>query len=233
MLLSSSAGCVFIVLILHRYIHARRKAVSPPKPRPIPNVGVTFHVNRRGTDNAVPTRPALATNMQSLSCDRWLIVRFLVCFAITNLLQVSLVIYHMLNFDRYKVILEQGEPDYSVKSVLDEVAITMPGVSTGLLIFVIFGTTAPFRREYREWLQPCRRRHQGRHGPIMVVPLISVNAANSEVRPEARPDRTRSVGVERIGSIGELSNWSSTSSIWGLPPLDFDDFSDMEGFPTF
>lgn len=192
------------------------------------NVDVTFCVNRSETDSSeMPTRPAPVTSMRSLSYDRWLIIRFLVCFSITNVMQVCLIIFYMFSFDRNAVILEQGGPDYSLDSTLDELGISMPGASMGLLIFIVFGTTAPFRREYRKWLQPCRRKCQGRHGPIMVVPLDSFKTTNSE----GLPSRRRSFDEERNGGASGPSTRSSASRTWELPPMAFDEFSEREVLP--
>jgi hypothetical protein len=194
----------------------------------MPNLDVSFRVNRSDTDSSeMPTKPAPATSMRSLSYDRWLIVRFLICFAISNVMQVCLIIFYCFSFDRNTVILEQGGPDYRLEPTLDELGITMPGASMGLLIFIVFGTTAPFRREYKKWLQPCRRRCQGRHGPIMVVPLESVNTGNCD----ALPGRRRSFDEERNGAVNGSSIRSSASSTWELPPMDFDEFSEQQVLP--
>ena len=61
----------------------------------------------------------------------------------------------------------------------------------------------------------------------MVAPLCSIHAANNE----AVPSRRRSFDEEGTDSINEPSHRSSTSTIWELPPMDFDEFSEKEVLP--
>lgn len=227
-MVSTTVGCIFLVLILYTYIHVHRRAVSNKNSGPMANMDVSFRINRSETDTSgMPTKPAPASDMRNMSYDRWLIARFLVCFFLTNVLQVCLIIYYMFTFDRNTSLTVQSGPDYSLHYAIDDLGITMPGVTSGLLIFIVFGTTAPFRREYRKWLQPCRRKCQGRDGPIMVAPLDSINVANNETIP----GRMRSFDEEGYNAVHESRRTSSVSSTWELPPMDFDEFSEKEVLP--
>jgi hypothetical protein len=191
-------------------------------------VKFSFRLDRGERESGMPTKPAPANNMRSISYDRWLIARFLICFFLSNVLQVCLIIYYMLSFDRNTVLAVQAGPDYSLRHTLDDLGITMPGVSSGLLIFIVFGTTAPFRREYKKWLQPCRRKCQRRDGPIMVAPLDLINAG----KQEALSGRRRSFDEEGHGEmVSDSGGRSSASSTWELPPMDFDEFSEKQVLP--
>lgn len=199
----------------------------------MPNMDISFRVNRSGTDNSgMPTKPATASNMRSMSYDRWLIARFLVCFALSNALQVCLISYYILMFDRNTLLLSQQGPDYSLQYTLDDLAITMSSVSSGLIIFIVFGTTAPFRREYKKWLHPGRRKCQGRDGPIMVAPLHSINAANNQALSNWRRPFDEGNEEEEGDSMTTASGRrSSASSTWEIPPMHFDEFSEKEVLP--
>jgi hypothetical protein len=227
-LFSTTAGSVFLVLILYTYIHVSRNAVSDKRAGPVPNVEVSFRFNRSETSvSPMPTKPAPACDMRSISYDRWLIARFLVCFALSNALQVCLIVFYMTVYDRNTELAKQSGPNYSVHRTLEDLALSIPGVSLGLLIFLVFGTTAPFRREYKKWLQPCRRKCQGREGPIMIAPLDSVNADGNE----ALSDRRRRVDEETATMASASQARNSVSTIWELPPIDFDEFSEKEILP--
>jgi len=227
-LFSTTAGSVFLVLILYTYMHVRRKAVIGKTPGPVPNVEVSFRFNRSETNVSVmPTKPAPACDMRSISYDRWLIARFLVCFALSNALQVCLIVFYMTVYDRNIELAKQSGPNYSVHRTLEDLALSIPGVSLGLLIFVVFGTTAPFRREYKKWLQPCRRKCQGREGPIMIAPLDSVDAGGNEALPDGR--RRFDEETAPMASTSQARN--SVSTIWELPPIDFDECSEKEVLP--
>ncbi len=208
-------------------MHVRRKAATK-KPGPMPNMDFSFRMDRSETDaSEMPTKPAPVNDMRSIAYDRWLIARFLVCFALSNGLQVCLILYYYLVFDRNTGLADRVGPDYSLSSTLKELAISIPGVSLGLLIFIVFGTTAPFRREYRKWFQPCKRKRQGRDGPIMVTRLGSANAANNELQS----GQMRTVAGGRSANVDSLERRSSLSSSWELPPIDFVGFSEKEVLP--
>jgi hypothetical protein len=215
-------------MILYTYLHVRRKVASTKKAGPMAQVDVTFRMNRTETDNSgMPTKPAPASNMRSMSYDRWLIARFLVCFGLSNVLQVCVILFYMFSFDQYKAVVEQGGPDYSLRSTLIDLSITIPGVASGLGIFIVFGTTAPFRREYRKLFQPCRRKRQGRDGPIMVAPLDSINNPTNEILS----GRRRSLDEEESDLGKQSTRRSYDSSVWEIPPMDFGDFSEKEVLP--
>ena len=227
---STTAGSVFLVLILYAYIHVHRKAAPSENSGPMADMAVSVRINRSETNTSgMPTKPAPASDMKSIAHDHWLIARFIVCFGLSNVLQVYLIVYYMLYFDRKIGLAKQGGPDYSLHYVIDDLAVAMPGVSSGLLLFIVFGTTAPLRREYRKWLQPCRRKCQGRDGPIMVAPLNSLNAANSE----AFPGRRRTFDEADSFAVDEGARRVSVSSVWELPPMDFDDFSEKDVLPEW
>ena len=194
----------------------------------MPNMDFSFRMNRRASDaSEMPTKPASANDMRSIAYDRWLIARFLVCFALSNGLQVCLILYYQFVCDRNTGLADRDGPDYSLSTTLKELALSIPGVSLGLLIFIVFGTTAPFRREYRKWFQPCKRKRQGRDGPIMVTRLGSVNAANNELHS----GQMRTMVEERSASVDNFERRNSFSSTWELPPIDLDGFSEKEVLP--
>ncbi|ERF71206.1 hypothetical protein EPUS_07889 [Endocarpon pusillum Z07020] len=227
LLASTTAGSIFLILILYTYIHVHRKAATK-KPGPMPNMDFSFRMNRRASDaSEMPTKPAPATDMRSIAYDRWLIARFLVCFGLSNGLQVCLIVYYYHVSARNTELADRGGPDYTLSSTLKELALSIPGVSLGLLIFIVFGTTAPFRREYRKWFQPCKRKRQGRDGPIMVTRLGSVNAANNELHS----GQMRTAVEESSIGVDDLERRNSFSSTWQLPPIDLDGFSEKEVFP--
>lgn len=173
-------------------------------------------MNRRASDTSeMPTKPAPANDMRSIAYDRWLIARFLVCFALSNGLQVCLIVYYYFVSVRNTELAGRDGPDYTLSSTQTELALSIPGVSLGLLIFIVFGTTARCRREYRRWFQPCKRKRQGRDGPIMVTRLGSVSGVVEE----------RSAGVEN------LERRNSFLSTWQLPPIDLDGFSEKDVLP--
>ncbi|KAF7512792.1 hypothetical protein GJ744_000359 [Endocarpon pusillum] len=227
LLASTTAGSIFLILILYTYIHVHRKAATK-KPGPMPKMDFSFRMNRRASDaSEMPTKPAAATDMRSIAYDRWLIARFLVCFALSNGLQVCLIVYYYLLSAHNTELADRGGPDYTLSSTQTELALSIPGVSLGLLIFIVFGTTAPFRREYRKWFQLCKRKRQGRDGPIMVTRLASVNAANNELHS----GQMRTVVEERSTGVDDLERRNSFSSTWQLPPIDLGGFSEKEVLP--
>lgn len=220
-ILSTTTGSVFCVLIVTTYIHVRRKATHQTRAGLAAPLDVSFRVTRSGSqDSDMPTKPIQSSNIRSMSYDRWLIARFLICFAISNVFQLSVIIWYVLSYRTTAAVLEQGEPDYSLESTLKYLAITMPGVASGLLIFFVFGTTAQFRSEYKRWLHPLRRKFQGREGPIMVAPLSPNNpSSTNNVEPSLPPTNAES-GYTTNQEAGQRG---SSNSTWQLPPFGFEE----------
>lgn len=150
------------MLILLSYIHVRHKVVASEKAAS--KFQFSFRLEPNDSDQASTvgstSRPHPAVeSMRSVTYDRWLIARFLTSFAASNVMQSTVIIYYVLLYRRTGMLIEQNGPDYSMKTNLTDLAITMPSVSSGLLIFIVFGTTAPFRRVYTRWItcQSCRK----------------------------------------------------------------------------
>ena len=233
LMISITIGSVFVILILYKYIHVNRQVDANRKQGSKPKLSVTFRLIRRETDpDGMPTKPASATDMKSMCCDRWLIVRFLICFALSDVLQVCVVIYYYLLYQRTMELAQRDGPDYRIGFTNEELAITIPGVVSGFGIFMVFGTTAPLRTQYKQWFQSCRRTLQGRHGPIMVAPLESVSTPEMvHANGEAHPGQPMSIGEQDSRTSSRDTRMSSRSA-WQIPPITFDDeFTEKEVLP--
>jgi hypothetical protein len=160
-IISTSVGSIFLALILASYIHVRHKVASNEKAAT--KVEFSFRLEPHDPSSAAPasrSHPAVES-MRSVTYDRWLIARFLTSFAASNVMQSTVIIYYILLYRRNGMLVKQDGPDYSMKTNIADLAITMPSVSSGLLIFIVFGTTAPYRRVYKSWIT-CRSCRKGK-----------------------------------------------------------------------
>ena len=51
----------------------------------------------------------------------------------------------------YQAIAESGEPNFTVSSAISDILFFIPGVTTSLVVFLVFGTTKSWR-EYRDFM---------------------------------------------------------------------------------
>lgn len=80
---------------------------------------------------------------------------------IASAFEVTVVIFEWTRYTNSELLASATGPDYSTSSVRGAITQFIPGVTCGLLAFLIFGTTGPFRRIYASNLKsllPQRRR---------------------------------------------------------------------------
>lgn len=125
---------LLLVCILGKYIHTRRKLLSwNPYARPI------------------------GTNGASSIYDRWLLVRFTIAFIVLSAYEVVTILFQVSFFLGTKDATAIGNaPDLSVARAISDSLVYIPGVTSGLLVFVVFGTTRPFRRTMYQTFVPTR-----------------------------------------------------------------------------
>ena len=134
MLGSLSLTVLLLAFILFKYIHTRRKLLSW---NPY-------------------ARPAQTTGQPSIY-DRWLLIRFAIAVLVLSAYEVVTVLFQASSAASTKDIAAIGtEPDLSASRAMGENLIYVPGVSSGYLVFIVFGTTRPFRQTMYQTFVPKR-----------------------------------------------------------------------------
>ncbi|KXJ96827.1 hypothetical protein Micbo1qcDRAFT_229632 [Microdochium bolleyi] len=123
---------ILMVCILGKYIHTRRKLVSWN-----------------------PYARNVTTNGAASIYDRWLLVRFTIAFLVLSAYEVVTILFQIRFFLGTKDAAAIGaEPDLSASNAIASSVIYLPGVTSGFLVFVVFGTTKPFRQTMYETFTP-------------------------------------------------------------------------------
>ncbi|KLU90183.1 hypothetical protein MAPG_09147 [Magnaporthiopsis poae ATCC 64411] len=94
--------------------------------------------------------------------DRWLMVRFTVAFVALGAFEVTNTLFQIMAVTNAAADLAATEPDLSAERARRTWIFFMPGVTPGLFIFIVFGTTAPLRRYMWETFVPRRWRRGGK-----------------------------------------------------------------------
>ncbi|KAH7040376.1 uncharacterized protein B0I36DRAFT_9455 [Microdochium trichocladiopsis] len=123
-----------LAFILGKYIYTRRKLLSwNPYARPVQATG------------------------QSSIYDRWLLMRFTIAFFVLSAYEIVTVLFQASHAASTKDAASIGsEPDLSAARAFGENLVYLPGVSSGFLVFVVFGTTKTFRTTMYQTFVPKR-----------------------------------------------------------------------------
>ncbi|KAI0556011.1 hypothetical protein F4679DRAFT_13769 [Xylaria curta] len=138
---SLSLGSILVIAILIKYIQTRRK---------IHRWTVRFPLPRDPNDN-------LEDEQESLY-DGWLIVRFAVALFFIEAFQILTILSEVAQVNNNKKEALPAEPDISAAHARIDFVEFIPGVSIGLLVFLVFGTTRTCQRTLFGLLIPRRFR---------------------------------------------------------------------------
>ncbi|ESZ91386.1 hypothetical protein SBOR_8238 [Sclerotinia borealis F-4128] len=156
MLVSLSLGSILMVLILYKYIKTRRLLFAHEKRNgwwgsssiaTVTDTTGTGTGNGNGTGNGTGNGNQISTR-QSLY-DRALITRFTIGFVILLVLEVVLIIFCLFSESNFQKLAKSSSPDLSISGAITDIFLFVPGVSTSLLIFLVFGTAKSFG-QYRD-----------------------------------------------------------------------------------
>ncbi|RYP64587.1 hypothetical protein DL771_008700 [Monosporascus sp. 5C6A] len=98
--------------------------------------------------------------------DRWLLIRFSIGFCILALFNLTNILCQISWNDNISRDVEADGPDMSAERARHDSALFLPGVSSSLLAFIIFGTTTPFRTHMREVFIDRWRRRRTQPSPM-------------------------------------------------------------------
>ena len=116
------------------------------------------------------------------------------------------------------------QPDLSLSSTISEILQFIPGTSVGLLAFLLFGTTAEFRKKYMEAFQQmrccwARRRRSLDHGSGNRWSLLECSDPSDSHRPTLESVETESVELGYISAATKSRpHVSKYEDSGGYPP---------------
>ncbi|KAI0451526.1 hypothetical protein F5B21DRAFT_380726 [Xylaria acuta] len=141
---SLSLGSILVVAILAKYIQTRRKLHRWTVRYPLPRDANGEDEQDLGSEDSI--------------YDGWLIVRFAIALFFIEGFQILTILSEVTQINNNKKEAQPAEPDISAAHARVDFVEFIPGVSAGLLVFLVFGTTRTCQRTIFDSLIPRRFR---------------------------------------------------------------------------
>ncbi|KAF6842057.1 glycoside hydrolase [Colletotrichum plurivorum] len=132
-----SGSGVLLIVILAKYVHTRRNLLSW-------NVRYGQRSDSTKSSDTLVIDTSTGNRRQSIY-DRWLVVRFSIAFVALAIFQVVTIMFQVSSARQNNRDSLSETPDLSLERLHLDLILFLPGVSTSLLTFVVFGTTKTFR----------------------------------------------------------------------------------------
>ncbi|KAH9894620.1 hypothetical protein F4778DRAFT_784050 [Xylariomycetidae sp. FL2044] len=146
LLLSLALGLVFLLAILAKYILTGRKLQSW-------NVHYGRSTRSHGT-GPNDHHDRIEIPQQTNIYDRWLITRFTIAFLVIGFYGLVVVVFQLTSLESTQRGSLGDAPNLSAERAKSDFLSFMPGTSASLLVFIMFGTTKPFRETMYQTFVP-------------------------------------------------------------------------------
>ncbi|EHA54572.1 hypothetical protein MGG_01430 [Pyricularia oryzae 70-15] len=206
---SLSLGAVLLAIILVKYVHTK---ISSQDWR----VGYAGLSSNSSKDDLIKLDPIVQKHS---TYDRWLVVRFSIAFLASGAFEFVTIMFQTNWAARIAVSHENVEADLSPDKAKIDFYLFIPGVSAGLLLFVVFGTTKVSRDFMWENLAPRwlkrKRTERAERLPSMVMPPgpLRLLSRRSTRRTRAQTARDRHyANMPRLPPIAAGSDMANLST---------------------
>ncbi|KAL0256393.1 hypothetical protein SLS55_008788 [Diplodia seriata] len=136
-----TSGSLLVIVVLLKYLQSRNLFTRffPRSTSKSPSLG-------GGTMSSV------ATTRTQTGTDKWLIVRFSIIMICLLVFETAQIVYQIVNYERnrHDSKATATSPDFSAEQAKIDISQDIPGTLPSIIAFLIFGTTAPFRRKYAQ-----------------------------------------------------------------------------------
>ncbi|KAK4549563.1 hypothetical protein LTR36_006560 [Oleoguttula mirabilis] len=148
-------GSIIMIAVLVRYVYSRHLFRSIQGSTSAGTAHSETH----------PGQPVTA----KIKVDKMLLLRFTIAFVILNAFEVSLLSFEFLRKINARTMAAEQQPDFSVGGAISDIEQFIPGVTAALLAFLLFGTTAQFRKKYGDAFRSMRCRRSRRPTPVQAT----------------------------------------------------------------
>lgn len=131
-----------MILVLIKYIHSRHRFASIQGSSSLDTPSTIIQSSQLAAAN--------------IKVDKMLLLRFGIAFVILSAFEVSLILFEFMRRSSARTLADQNQPDLSPAGAVNDILDFMPGVTASLLAFLLFGTTAQFRKRYVEAVRSAR-----------------------------------------------------------------------------
>ncbi|KZL83170.1 hypothetical protein CI238_04511 [Colletotrichum incanum] len=140
LMLSLAVGCGTMLAILIRYVQSRRKLTTFNA-----SYGDSSQSGARHTETTASFSTGKAHPPRRSVYDRWLMGRFTIAFLALSIFEVTNTLFQLSSINNNKKDAALTEPDFSLERAKATFALFLPGVTPGIFLFIIFGTTKTCR----------------------------------------------------------------------------------------
>lgn len=157
-----TTGSLLVVIVLLKYLQSR-------------NVFTRFFPKSTTMSTSLGgrTMSSVATTRTTTGTDKWLIVRFSIIMICLLVFETAQIIYQIVNYERnrHPSRTTAESPNFSAEQAKIDISQDIPGTLPSIIAFLIFGTTAPFRRKYARIIRVIcccspRQRARSRKDPV-------------------------------------------------------------------
>ncbi|KAK8071021.1 glycoside hydrolase [Apiospora hydei] len=155
LMISLAGGCGFMLAILLRYIQSRRQLLGWDVQYGAASGSFGFSASMSQSQGQKRRGASRSTY------DRWLMTRFSIAFVILSIFELSNMLFQFTGMQNSNKDALRSSPDISVERAKETAVLFLPGPAPSFLIFIVFGTTAPFRKHmYRTFVSKCWQRQE-------------------------------------------------------------------------
>ncbi|KAF4626181.1 hypothetical protein G7Y89_g11983 [Cudoniella acicularis] len=150
LLISMAIGTVLLILILYKYMKTRRLVAGSNQQRGrwwASGSSKERSQNDIGTNGTMES--GIGSNTRRSIYDRALVTRFTIGFGILVLFEIAIIVFNLFQLSNNASIAASGGPNLNPNSAITDIVFFIPGVTTSLVAFLVFGTTKSWR-QYRD-----------------------------------------------------------------------------------
>ncbi|KAK6077773.1 glycoside hydrolase [Seiridium cupressi] len=136
LMISLAFGAILMLGILARYVQSRRQLVT----------WSVKYGNSSSNNSSLPNRASSYQQKSSGIYDRWLMTRFTVAFIVLSIFELTNMLFQFTGMSNSNKDAVSASPDYSVERAKETTVLFLPGPAPSYLLFIVFGTTTPFRK---------------------------------------------------------------------------------------
>ncbi|KXJ86772.1 hypothetical protein Micbo1qcDRAFT_198217 [Microdochium bolleyi] len=216
LMLSLTLGGLTVMLILIRYLVTQKKFTQWSQPKSDQSG------NERAAEAGLSYVSTVSTKrigMQKLRgksggiYDRWLMIRFFMAFLMLGVFNVTTVLFQLnaLNGNRKDGL--SSAPDLSAERARTTILSFMPGTTPGIMLFIVFGTTAGHRKKIRQTVLPKSWQEEG----FTLASLFPCQGRrNRQSKPRTRKWPWADRNVQRVPSYA-MSNHPVEQATSAIP----------------
>ncbi|KAK8102733.1 hypothetical protein PG984_015879 [Apiospora sp. TS-2023a] len=160
LMISLAGGCGSMLAILIRYVQSRRQLLSwDVQYGAVSGSGAmsgSFGFSASTSQGQGQGRRGGSRGIY----DRWLMTRFSIAFVILTIFELSNMLFQFAGMQNSNKDALRSSPDISAERAKETAVLFLPGPAPSFLIFIVFGTTAPFRKHMYRTFVPKRWQRQ-------------------------------------------------------------------------